>query len=99
MNVWLSSGETHVWHPRQEKPATPWEAEIDRLMQEQMITLDMSKRKRLYDQVQEIAAKNLPIICLASPNILVGARDRIGNFQAAILDPYALWNIEQLYIR
>src|SRR3984885_14969182 len=23
MNVWLSSGETHLWHPRQEKPPTP----------------------------------------------------------------------------
>jgi peptide/nickel transport system substrate-binding protein len=99
MNVWLSSGETHLWHPSQEKPATPWEAEIDRLMQEQMITLDYTKRKRLYDQVQEIAAENLPIICLASPDVLVGARDRIGNFRPAILDPYALWNIEQLYIR
>jgi ABC-type dipeptide/oligopeptide/nickel transport system permease component len=25
MNVWLSSGETYLWHPRQEKPSTPWE--------------------------------------------------------------------------
>ncbi|MGH9712975.1 MAG: ABC transporter substrate-binding protein [Candidatus Acidiferrales bacterium] len=99
MNVWLSSGETHLWHPSQEKPATPWEAEIDRLMEQQMVTLDYTKRKQLYDRVQEIAAENLPIICLASPNILVGARDRIGNFRPAILDPYTLWNIEQLYIR
>jgi peptide/nickel transport system substrate-binding protein len=99
MNVWLSSGETHLWHPSQEKPATPWEAEIDRLMQEQMTTLDYAKRKHLYDRVQEIAAENLPMICLASPDILVGARDRIGNFRPAILDPYTLWNIEQLYIR
>jgi peptide/nickel transport system substrate-binding protein len=99
MNVWLSSGETHLWHPVQEKPATPWEAEIDRLMEQQMTTLDYAKRKHLYDQVQEIAAENLPIICLASPNILVGARDRIGNFRPAILDPYTLWNVEQLFIR
>jgi peptide/nickel transport system substrate-binding protein len=99
MNVWLSSGETHLWHPSQEKPATPWETEIDGLMQKQMVTLDYAKRKQLYDRVQEIAAENLPIICLASPNILVAARDRIGNFRPAILGPYALWNIEQLYIR
>ncbi|MGA8224360.1 MAG: ABC transporter substrate-binding protein [Candidatus Acidiferrales bacterium] len=99
MNVWLSSGETHLWHPGQEKPATPWETEIDGLMQKQMVTLDYAKRKQLYDRVQEIAAENLPIICLASPNILVAARDRIGNFHPAILGPYALWNIEELYIR
>jgi len=98
MNVWLSSGETHLWHPEQAKPATAWEAEIDRLMQQQMVTLDYAKRKHLYDRVQEIIAENVPVICLASPNILVAARDRVGNFRPAILDPYALWNIEQLYL-
>jgi peptide/nickel transport system substrate-binding protein len=99
MNVWLSSGETHLWHPEQAKPATPWEAEIDRLMQEQLITLDYAKRKQIYNRVQEIIAEDVPVICLASPNILVGAKDRVGNFRPAALDPYALWNIEQLYMR
>jgi peptide/nickel transport system substrate-binding protein len=99
MNVWLSSGGTHLWHANQTQPATPWEAEIDRLMQLQLVTLDAGKRKRLYDRVQEIVAEDLPVICLASPNILVGAKDRVGNFQPAILDPYALWNVDQLYIR
>jgi peptide/nickel transport system substrate-binding protein len=99
MNVWLSSGETHLWHPEQTKPATEWEAEIDRLMQQQMITLDYRKRKQVYDRVQEIIAEKLPVICLASPNILVGAKDRVGNFRPANLDPYTLWNIEQLFVR
>ena len=99
MNVWLSSGETHLWHPRQEKPATPWEAEMDRLMQQQLVTLDYAKRKSLYDRVQEIVADDLPVICLVSPNILVGAANRVGNFRPAILVPYALWNIEQLYVQ
>jgi peptide/nickel transport system substrate-binding protein len=99
MNVWLSSGETHLWHPRQEKPATPWEAEMDRLMQQQLVTLDYAQRKDLYDRVQEIVAENLPVICLVSPNILVGAANRVGNFRPAILVPYALWNIEQLYVQ
>jgi len=99
MNVWLSSGETHLWHPRQEKPATPWESEMDRLMEQQLVTLDYAKRKSLYDRVQEIVAEELPVICLVSPNILVGAANRVGNFHPAILVPYALWNIEQLYVQ
>ncbi|MGC2505394.1 MAG: ABC transporter substrate-binding protein [Candidatus Acidiferrales bacterium] len=99
MNVWMSNGDTHLWHPNETKPATPWEAEIDRLMQEQLVTLDYAKRKRLYDRVQEIATENLPVIFLVSPNILVGASDRVGNFQPAILSPYTLWNVDQLYIR
>jgi peptide/nickel transport system substrate-binding protein len=99
MNVWVSNGDTHLWHPNETKPATPWEAEIDRLMEQQLVTLDYAKRKRLYDRVQEIVAENLPVICLVSPNILVGASDRVGNFQPAILDPYTLWNIDELYVR
>ncbi|HTV59663.1 MAG TPA: ABC transporter substrate-binding protein [Verrucomicrobiae bacterium] len=99
MNVWMSSGDTHLWHPDQTKPATPWEAEIDRLMQQQLVTLDYAKRKKLYDQVQEIVARELPVICLVSPDILVGASDRVANFQPAILEPYTLWNIDELYIR
>jgi peptide/nickel transport system substrate-binding protein len=99
MNVWLSNGETHLWHPNQDKPATPWESDMDGLMQKQLVTLDYAKRKRLYDRVQEIVAEELPVICLVSPNILVGAANRVGNFRPAVLVPYALWNIEQLYIQ
>jgi peptide/nickel transport system substrate-binding protein len=99
MNVWLSSGETHLWHPNQDKPATQWESEMDQLMQEQLVTLDYAKRKRIYDRVQEIVAEDLPVICLVSPDILVGAANRMRNFRPAILVPYTLWNVEQLYIQ
>ncbi|HXA57283.1 MAG TPA: ABC transporter substrate-binding protein [Candidatus Acidoferrum sp.] len=98
MNVWVSDGETHLWNLAG-KPSTPWEAEMDKLMQQQEVTLDFAKRKKLYDRVQEIVSQNLPVICLASPNILVAARDRVGNFRPAILDPYVLWNVEELYLR
>src|SRR6202007_2022997 len=47
MNVWGSSGETHLWHPKESRPATTWEADIDGLMQRQLISLDYAKRKRL----------------------------------------------------
>jgi peptide/nickel transport system substrate-binding protein len=99
MNVWMSNGDTHLWHPNQIKPATAWEAEMDRLMQQQLVTLDYARRKRLYDRVQEIVAEDLPVICLVSPNILVGAGDRVGNLRPAIMDPYTLWNIDELFIR
>jgi peptide/nickel transport system substrate-binding protein len=98
MNVWVSDGETHLWNLAG-KPATPWETEMDSLMHQQEITLDYAKRKKLYDRVQEIVSQNLPVICVVSPNILVAAKDRVGNFRPAILDPYVLWNVEQLYVR
>jgi peptide/nickel transport system substrate-binding protein len=97
MNVWLSSGNDHVWDIGQPHPATSWEAEIDRLMEEQLSSMDPKKRKALYDRVQEILAEDLPIICLASPNVLVGAKDQLANFKPARLDPHTLWNSQELY--
>ncbi len=32
-NFLRSSGNLHLWNPSQPKPATPWEAEIDRLLE------------------------------------------------------------------
>jgi peptide/nickel transport system substrate-binding protein len=64
-----------------------------------MTTTDYAARKKLYDRVQELAAQNLPFIFLLSPNILVGAQATVGNFRPAILEPYALWNADQLFIR
>ncbi len=97
MNVWLSSGGTHLWHLGETKPATEWEAQIDQLMQKQMVQLNYKARKQLYDQVQEIIAANVPYVFLATPNILVGAKKNLANFKPAILEPTTLWNVEQLY--
>jgi peptide/nickel transport system substrate-binding protein len=97
MNVWLSSGDDHLWNLGQTRPATPWEAEIDRLMTRQMSTLATNERKRLYDRVQEIEVQSVPFVSLVSPDVLVGARHRVGNFKPAVLDPQSLWNSEWLF--
>ena len=99
MNVWLSSGGTHLWNPSQARPSTEWEAEIDKLMEQQLDAPNYEQRKKSFDRVQEILAENQPMIFLASPNILAGAKHSIGNFHPAVLEPYVLWNVEQLYFR
>lgn len=99
MNLWLSGGETHLWDLDEKKPATAWEAEVDHLMESQMTTTDPAARKQLYDRVQQLAAENLPLIFLVSPNILVAAQSKVGNFRPAILEPYVLWNADQLFLR
>jgi peptide/nickel transport system substrate-binding protein len=99
MEVWLSSGGNHLWNPEQKTPATPWEAEIDSLMRRQIGVRAYGERKRLFDRVQQLLAENLPLIPLVTPDVLAGAREGLENFQAALLDPYTLWNVEQLYWR
>lgn len=96
LNVWLSSGGTHLWNPEQKQPGTAWEAEIDRLMREQMVARSSVARKRLFDRVQEIAMENLPLVPLVTPHLLMGAKRGLGNLHPAALDPFALWDIEEI---
>ncbi len=95
----LSSGGLHLWQVGQDEPATAWEAEIDRLMKAQSIAVDHARRKELFDTVQDVMAENLPIIFLASPHVLAGAKRDIGNFNPAVLDHTTLWNVESLFRR
>jgi len=99
MNVWVSSGPTHLWRIGAAAPLGPWETEIDDLMQRQLVMLDGAARKRLYDRVQQLVAENLPMIPLVSPNVLVGAKSGLGNYRPAILDPQVLWNVDELFWR
>jgi peptide/nickel transport system substrate-binding protein len=97
VSVWRSNGGLHLWNPEQKSPATAWEAEIDSLMGRQMTTLNYPERKRIFDRVQELIMEQLPLIPLVSPYVLVGARKGLGNFRPALMDPFVLWNIEELY--
>jgi peptide/nickel transport system substrate-binding protein len=97
MNVLISNGQTHLWHLGEKTPATPWEAELDQLMQKQLVTINYQQRKKIYDRVQEVLAQQLPMVYLASPNILVGAKEELGNFHPAIIEQYTFWNAEELF--
>ena len=97
MNVWLSSGSTHLWDVTRKQPDTPWQAELDRLMNAQLTATNYEDRKRIYDRVQQIIAEHLPIVSLASPNVLVGAKNRLRGFRPGVLPPYALSNLDEVH--
>ena len=97
MNVLVSNAQTHLWHLNEKAPATPWEAELDQLMEKQLVTLNYQQRKKIYDRVQEVLAQELPVVYLASPNILVGAQADLGNFHPAVIEQYTFWNAEELF--
>lgn len=98
MNIWLSSAATHQWNPSQAKPATPWEAEIDRLMIEQAASGDLGRRKELFDRVQAIAREHEPFVYLANRNALGAVQTGVGNVKPTPLYPQLHWNIEELYL-
>jgi peptide/nickel transport system substrate-binding protein len=97
MNIWLSSSANHAWNPNQKAPATPWEAEIDRLMRSQASTIDPARRKAQFDRVQEIVWQEAPVLYLVNTNALVAASPALRNLSPSVLRPQLLWNIDQLY--
>lgn len=99
MGVWLASGANHLWQLRQEGAPEPWQAEIDSLMQRQIGEPRHAERKRLFDRVQQLAMEYLPMVPLVTPNVLIGVRKDLANFQPALLEHNSLWNVDALYWR
>ena len=98
LNLWLSSSATHQWNPNQVNPATPWEAEIDRLTRLQASTLDEKHRKVLFDRVQQIAWDEAPLVYLVNRNALVAVARSLHNVEPSVLRPNILWNAERIWI-
>lgn len=95
-DLWLSSGSFHYWNPGQDKPATPWEKQIDDLMREQATTMDMPKRVSLFAEVQRIFAEHEPMIFFAAPKVTVALSARVTGAVPAVLQPQILWKPETL---
>jgi peptide/nickel transport system substrate-binding protein len=98
-HIWLSSGRMHQWFPDQKKPATEWEARIDRLMNLQMTTLDTAKRKAYFDEIQYIISDEAPYIYLVTPQVFAAASEKFRNLVPTILTHHLLWNIEEVWIQ
>ena len=96
MTVWLSSGENHQWNPGQAAPATPWEAEIDKLMREQAAAPTEKERKAKFDRVQQIVAEQQPFIYLINKDVLVAVSSNVVGAAPVVLNPPGFWNVETL---
>ena len=99
MTVWLSSGENHQWNPNQKTPATPWEAEIDKLMREQASAPTEKQRKAKFDRVQQIVSEQQPFIYLINKDVLVAVSSSVSGAAPVVLNPQAFWNVETLRMK
>jgi peptide/nickel transport system substrate-binding protein len=99
LDFWLSSGSAHIWNIGQPKPATDWEKEIDDLMRQVTATVEPRERKRLFDQVQNIFAENLPALYFVAPRLHMGVSSRVGGLEPAILRPQLLWNVDRITVQ
>jgi peptide/nickel transport system substrate-binding protein len=96
LDFWLSSGSFHLWHPKQKAPATPWEAEIDRLMHELTGLTDLKVRRAKFERVQQIMVAELPTISFAAPALVTATSMRVDGLAPAPIHPYLLWRADTM---
>ncbi len=96
--IYRSDGRLHVWYPEQPEPTTPWEAQVDALMEVQERTLDEATRIDFIHAMQAIFSEQLPLIFLVTPNAYSGIQTRWQNVR---LPPLGLitWNIDELWLK
>jgi peptide/nickel transport system substrate-binding protein len=87
-NFLRSSGNLHIWNPSQTKPATPWEAEIDKLLDQGTMVMDPRQRAPYYWRIQEILHDELPIIEIVRQTRYVAYRNSLENYDATVWGLY-----------
>jgi len=92
LDFWLSSGSAHMWNPGQNAPGTPWETEVDALMNQMSTTLDHDRRRQRFADVQRIMARELPVVCFAFPRLPIAVSARVVDATPAPFRPPVLWN-------
>ncbi|MBQ0051865.1 MAG: ABC transporter substrate-binding protein, partial [Treponema sp.] len=65
-NVWVSSGNLHMWNPLQNEPATDWEARVDYVYNEAKCIVDVEKARPYWEEYQKIILEQCPVIFLVS---------------------------------
>lgn len=99
MNVWKSSGLTHYWNVKQDKPATPEEARIDALMEENVSTSDIEERKRTFREVMAIVNDQGWVVWLPVQRMMLPVRAKFGNVDPSPMPHRILWNADVIYVK
>jgi len=87
-NFLRSSGNLHIWRPRQKKPATAWEAEIDRLLDEGTAVMEPKQRAPYYFRIQQILHDQLPIIETVRQTRFTAYRNSLQDFRPTVWGLY-----------
>lgn len=101
-NVWYSNGTLHVFNmrknPAENKQIYPWEKQINDIFDKASLELDFDKRKKLYEQYQQIVYEQKPLIYLYSPIIITAIRKKFGNVHPTPLGGVT-HNLEEIYVK
>jgi len=95
ITVWKSDGALHFWNRGGIR--TDWEKRLDAIFDQAAVSPDRNTRKALYDEWQEIAARELPLIYTVLPKTVYAVKNRLRHVSPTPLGG-ALHNIEEIDI-
>ena len=95
-NVHRSNGQLHFWNPKQKTPATLWEKEIDRLLEEGAAEMNIDKRVKKYHRIQEIYHEELPMILTVRQYMFSAYKNKLENYEPTI---WGLYKSEKIKIK
>ena len=98
-NLLRSSGLSHYFFVRQQRPSSPEEAHIDQLVDKLVTTIDMSERKKISKEIDTIWNEQGWFVWLPILNVKLPVSNRFGNVQPSVMAHRILWNIEQVYVK
>jgi len=98
-NFIKSSGLGHYWHARQPKPATPEEARLDRLFEENVYTSDLAARHRTYREMSQLINEQCWVIWLPTQIYRIPVRSKFGNVHPTAIPHRILWNIDCVFVK
>ncbi|MGH8011234.1 MAG: ABC transporter substrate-binding protein, partial [Candidatus Binataceae bacterium] len=83
-----SSGTLHLWDPSEKRPATPWEAEIDHLLEQGTMVMSPERRAPYYWKIQQILHDQLPIIETVRQIRYVAYKQSLENYDPTVWGLY-----------
>ena len=98
-NLLRSSGLSHYFFVKQQKPSTPEEARIDQLVDVLVTVQDAGQRKAAWKEIQTIWNEQGWMVWLPILNVKLPVSDRFGNVRPSVMANRILWNIEQVFVK
>jgi peptide/nickel transport system substrate-binding protein len=98
-NVFRSSGITHYFFVRQQKPSTPEEARVDRLMDTLVTALDVTAQQAAWKELATIWNEQGWFIWLPVLKVKIPMSNKFGNAQPSVMAHRLLWNIDRVYVK
>jgi peptide/nickel transport system substrate-binding protein len=95
-DLWRTTSISHLWWPKEPHPETAWEARIEDDFTKGAEVMNVDERKKYYNDWQEVAADQQPMIYIDTPEDYAALRNHYGNVKPCPSGG-VLWNLEEMF--